>query len=139
MDVVVLIGRILFALIAIGSGSGGHFAAVGETATYAEMRGVKNSRFWVLLSGAWLIAAGISVTVGIYPDLGALMFGAFALAAAFLVHHFWTDDDGMTKQIEMTSFMKNLSITGASLIAFAYFVTVGEAGGFQVTANLFDL
>ena len=76
--------------------------------------------------------------LGIYPDLGALMFVAFALVTAYVIHHFWTDDDEMMKQIEMTNFMKNLSIVGGSLIAFAYFVTLGEAARFQITANLFD-
>ena len=139
MDVVVLVGRILFGLIAVGSALGGHFGAVAETAAYAESRtSIKNARSLVILTGVWLLIAGVSIIGGIYPDLGSLMFAAWLLAVAFLVHHFWTDTDPMVRTGEMTNFMKNLSLTGGSLIAFAYFVTVGEAGPFQVTANLFD-
>ena len=138
MDIIVLVGRVLLVLVALGSGMAGHFGATDATAAYAESRGVKNGHMWVRVSGVWLIVAALSVILGIYPDLGALMFAAFALVAAYVIHHFWTDDDEMTKQIEMTNFMKNLSITGGSLMAFAYFVTLGEAAPFQITANLFD-
>ena len=56
-----------------------------------------------------------------------------------MVHHFWTDEDEMTKQIEMTNFMKNLSITGGALLAFALFATAGDDIGLTVTGSLFDL
>ncbi|MEE8489344.1 MAG: DoxX family protein, partial [Acidimicrobiia bacterium] len=114
VDVVVLIGRVLFALIAVGSAFGGHFMATDSTAGYAESRGVKNPRAMVLISGVLLVAAAVSLIAGIYADLGALLFGSFTLLTAFMIHHFWTDDDEMTKQIEMTNFMKNLSITGGA-------------------------
>ncbi len=139
MDILVLIGRILFVLIALGSALGGHFGSLDATTGYAESRGYKNARFWVLASGVWLLLSGVSVLFGIFPDLGALMFAVFALAAAFTVHHFWTDEDPMTKQMEQAQFMKNLAIAGGGLIAFAYFVTVGDAAAFQVTGPLFDL
>ena len=138
MDIVVLVGRILFVLIAVGSAFGGHFGATADTAGYGESRGLKNARFWVLASGAWLLVAGLMVILGIYPDLGALMFGLFTLVTAFVIHHFWTDDDPMARTGEMTNFMKNLSIAGGALLAFAYFVEVGEEGPFQITGSLFD-
>ena len=139
VDAVVLIGRVLFALIAIGSAFGGHFMATDSTAGYAESRGVKNPRAMVLVSGVLLVAAAVSLIAGIYADLGALLFGSFTLLTAFMVHHFWTDDDEMTKQIEMTNFMKNLSITGGALLAFALFATAGDDIGLTVTDSLFDL
>ncbi len=139
VDVVVLIGRVLFALIAVGSAFGGHFMATDSTAGYAESRGVKNPRAMVLISGVLLVAAAVSLIAGIYADLGALLFGSFTLLTAFMIHHFWTDDDEMTKQIEMTNFMKNLSITGGALLAFALFATAGDDIGLTVTGSFFDL
>ena len=135
----VLIGRVLFALIAVGSAFGGHFMATDSTAGYAESRGVKNPRAMVLVSGVLLAAAAVSLMVGIYADLGALLFGSFTLLTAFMIHHFWTDEDEMTKQMEMTNFMKNLSITGGALLAFALFATAGDDIGLTVTGSLFDL
>ncbi len=139
VGIIVLVGRVLFALIAVGSSFAGHFGDTANMTAYAESRGLKNARPIVLISGVWLLLAGVSMIIGFYPDVGALMLAVFTLSATFLIHHFWSDEDQMTKQIEMTNFMKNLSITGAALIAFAYFVTVGEAGPFQITGNLIDL
>jgi uncharacterized membrane protein YphA (DoxX/SURF4 family) len=140
MDIIVLIGRILFSALAISSALMGHFGATDATAGYAQARGVKSgARVWVLLSGVVLLAGGVFILFGLWPDLGALLYFIFLVAAAFAIHHFWTDDDPNVRQMEMTQFMKDMALAGAALIAFAYFVTVGEAGPFQITGNLFDL
>lgn len=140
MDIVVLVGRILFGLIAVGSAIGGHFAALADTSAYAAQRtGMKDPRGGVIVTGIWLLVAGVSIILGIYPDLGALMFVAWLLGSAFVIHHFWADSDPMVKQGEMTQFMKNISLSGGGLLAFAYFVTVGESAPFQITTNLIDL
>ena len=52
MDLVALIGRILFGLLFLGSAFGGHFGATYATAGYAESRGLKGARMLVLLTGA---------------------------------------------------------------------------------------
>lgn len=140
MDYVVLAGRVLLGMIAVGSALGGHFGATAATAAYAESRtGMKNPRAAVIVTGVWLLVAGLSIWLGFYPDLGALLLAAWCLGSAFVVHNFWKDSDPMVKQMEMTNFMKNLSIAGGSLVAFSYFVTVGESGPFQMTANLFNI
>jgi putative oxidoreductase len=140
MDIVVLVGRILFGTLAIMSALGGHFGNTDGIAGYAQARGVKSgARALVLISGVMLLLAGVSIILGIWPDLGALLFFLFLVPTALLIHHFWTDDDPMMKQNEQTQFMKDMSLAGASLIAFTYFVTVGEAGPLQITGSLFDL
>lgn len=140
MDIVVLIGRILFGALAINSAIAGHFGATDALAGYAQARGVKSgARALVVISGVMLLLVGVSIILGIWPDLGALLYFVFLVTVAVLIHHFWTDDDPMAKQSERTQFMKDMALAGAALIAFTYFVTVGEAGPFQITGNLFDL
>lgn len=139
MDIVVLVGRILLGSIAFGAALGGHFGATVATAAYAESRGVKNARPLVLFSGAMLLAAGLMLFLGIWADLGALIFIAFLLPTAFMVHHFWTDTDEMTKQAEMTNFMKNVSISGGCLLAFVLFASSGDQIGLQMVGPLFDI
>lgn len=126
-------------MLALGSAFGGHFGATDATAGYAEARGLPWARPLVLISGVMLLAVAVSIIFGIWPDLGALLYFLFLIAAAFLIHHFWTDEDPGTRQSEMTQFMKDLALSGASLIAFTYFVTVGDDGPFQITGSLFDL
>lgn len=80
MDVIVLVGRILFGMIAVGSALGGHFGALAESAAYAESRtGMRNARPGVIATGVWLLVAGVSIIAGIYPDVGSLMFVAWLL------------------------------------------------------------
>ncbi len=137
MDILVLLGRILLGSIAVGSGLGGHFGATEATAAYAESRGVGNARLLTQLTGVMLVLAGLSLILGIYPDAGALLFVAFLVPTNFMVHHFWTDTDPMAKQMEMTQFMKNLSITGGALLAYVLFQMLGADAPFQITGPLF--
>ena len=137
MDFVVLIGRVFLGALAVGSGLGGHFGATDATAGYGDVRGVPSARVMVLVSGVVLVAAGASIILGVYPDAGALLFVGYLLAANFMVHRFWNDDDPMVRQMEMTQFMKNLAIAGGCLLAFAYFQTAGDDAPFQFTGTLF--
>jgi len=139
MDVLILIGRTLFALIFLASGFAGHFGQTDGTAGYAQMRGLKNARPLVQLSGVWIIVGALSVILGVYADVGFLLLGAYALTTAILIHHFWTDADAMTQQNEMSHFMKNLSMAGASLVMFVFFAAAGPAIDFQITDPLFEV
>ncbi len=139
MGIVILIGRILYAAIFIGSGIMGHLMQTEGTAGYAESRGVPNAKLLTQISGVLIALGGIAVILGIYLDLAALGLVAYTLIAAFMVHHFWTDQDPMAQQMEMTQFMKNLAIAGGGLILFAL-ASLGEGGAvdFTLTDPLFD-
>ncbi|MEZ5174708.1 MAG: DoxX family protein [Acidimicrobiia bacterium] len=138
MEWLILVGRILFGLIFVSSAIAGHLLQHKNTAEYAQMRGVASASTMVYLSGIWILAGGLSVILGVWTDLGALLIALWCLTAAFMVHHFWTDE-GMVAQIEMTSFMKNLSIAGAGIMLFVLFAWIGDAIGLQLIGPLFDI
>ncbi len=79
------------------------------------------------------------VLLGIWVDLGALLIALFTIFAAFLIHHFWTDQDPMSGQIEMTQIMKDVALTGGALILFVLYSVLGDDLGYQIVAPLFDL
>ncbi len=60
MSFVILIGRILFGLIFVGSGAAGHLMQTDATAGYAESRGVSNAKVLVQISGVLILAAGLA-------------------------------------------------------------------------------
>ena len=138
MSVVILIGRIFLAMIFMGSAFGGHFGQTEATAAYAEMRGVKKARFMTLLSGALMTMVGLGVILGVWIDVAALGMAALSLVIAFMIHHFWTDTDEMTKQVEMSMFMKNLSIAGGAIILFGFATAAGSSLGLTITEPLFS-
>lgn len=136
MDVLILIGRILLSMIFIGGGAG-HLMQTEGTAQYAESRGVPNAKMLSQVSGVLIVAAGVGVALGIWADLAALGMIAYSLISAFMIHHFWTDEDPMTQQTEMSGFMKNLSMAGGALILFG-FLQLNDGVGLTITDNLFN-
>lgn len=137
MSIVLLIGRILLGAIFIGSGFG-HLMQTEGTAAYAESRGLKNPKALVQLSGVLILAGGLGVILGVWMDLAALGLAIYTFVTAFMIHHFWTDQDPMTQQSEMTQFMKNMSITGGLLILFVVFGAFGDELGMTITGPIFE-
>ncbi|MCX6405871.1 MAG: DoxX family protein [Propionibacteriales bacterium] len=117
MDEVLLISRILFAYLVIGSGIG-HLTATGAMAGYAESRGLSNAKVLVQVSGVALLAGGVSVLLGIWGDIGALGLAILLLVTAVLMHAFWKESDPQAKQMEMVAFNKNVALAGGALALF---------------------
>ncbi|MBF6299961.1 DoxX family protein [Nocardia amamiensis] len=137
MDVVVLIGRVLFVVLFLSSAFG-HFAQTGAMAGYTQSRGVPMPTYAVLASGALLALGGLSVLLGVWADLGSLLLVVMLLPTAFLMHGFWKETDPQARQQEMIQFNKDLALAGAALMLFAFFAHVDELG-LTITGPLFDL
>ncbi|WP_067570529.1 DoxX family protein [Nocardia acidivorans] len=138
MDVLVLIGRILFVLLFLSSGVG-HLTQTDAMAQYAQFKGVPAAKLSVLGSGVLLALGGLSVLLGVWADLGALLLFIFLAPTAFLMHAFWKETDPQARQTEMISFNKDLSLAGAALMLFAFFAYVGHDLGLTLTGPLFSL
>lgn len=117
MDWLYLVGRILFAMIFIGSALG-HFTQANAMAQYARSKAVPAPKAMVLLSGLMLLGGGLSVLLGLWMEIGTWLLFFFLLPAAFKMHNFWALADPMQKQTEQAHFMKNLSMAGATLILY---------------------
>ncbi len=137
MDIIVLIGRILFAALFINS-SYAHLAQSDMMAGYATSRGVPSARPLVLITGVQILAGGLMVLLGIWADLGALLLAAFLIPTAVLIHGFWRDSDAARQQ-EIVQFSKDTALAGASLMLFAFFAYTGDNLGLTITGPLFDL
>lgn len=117
MDFNYILGRVLFSLLFIGSGFG-HFARMGEMAGYAEQKNVPAANASVAISGLMILAGGLSVLLGVWMEIGTWLLVFFLLAAAFMVHDFWSIADPTEKQNERAHFMKNLALAGAAVILY---------------------
>lgn len=138
MNVVVLIGRILFAALFLGSAFG-HFAQRKQMAEYAGYKGVPVPELSVVASGVLLLAGGLSVLLGVWADLGSLLLVVFLVPAALLMHAFWKESDPPVKQQEMINFNKDIGLAGAALMLFAFFSHVGGDLGLTLTGPLFHI
>ncbi len=127
MDIVLIVGRILFALIFINSGFA-HFAQREAMTGYAQFKKVPAAKLAVPVTGLMILLGGISVVLGFWMDLGALLLAIFLIFSAFMMHNFWTMDDATQKMNETVAFFKNLSMAGAALIIVAVIANGGDLG-----------
>ena len=137
MDIVLIIGRVLFALLFISSGVS-HLTKLEAMTGYAQYKKVPAAKLSVILSGLMILVGGLYIAFGVYADLGALLLAVFLVLTAFMMHNFWTIQDAQAKQAETINFFKNLSLAGAALIIF---VLVGSGTDFgpSITEEFFNL
>jgi putative oxidoreductase len=137
MDVIQLIGRIVFAFLLIGSAFG-HLTQTEAMAGYAQSRGIPSPRIAVQVSGVALLLGGLSILLGIWGDAGSLGMAILLAILAVGMHAFWRDTDPMAKQMEMVQFNKDIALAGGAL---AFYVTFyGDTTGhfWTITGPLFN-
>jgi uncharacterized membrane protein YphA (DoxX/SURF4 family) len=127
MDIVMIIGRVLFALVFLASGLN-HLTKAKAMIGYAQFKKVPMPAASIYLSGLIMILGGLSVVLGIYADLGSVALAALLIIMAVKMHDFWTQTDPQAKQGETASFFKNVSMAGAALFMFALVANGGEFG-----------
>ena len=138
MEIVLLVARALFVAVFVSSAFG-HLTKTEAMAGYTRSKGIPFARPMVLLTGLMLVAGALSVLLGIWADLGALLLVAFLLPTAVLMHGYWNETDPMGRQMEKTQFLKDVSLAGGALALFALFASAGDEVGLTVTGPLFDL
>jgi putative oxidoreductase len=137
---IVLIGRVLFVIFpAYVSGYTFHIKNPKAAEGYSQSVGFPFPRLAGYPAGLWLVLASISVGVGIWPDIGALMFAVFVIPSAWYFHRFWTVEDPAQRQAQTMFFWRNMIMLGASLVMFGFFASVGAGLRFAMTRALIDL
>lgn len=116
MDIVFLIGRILFGLL-LAFMALNHFMQMNDMSGYARAKGVPAARPAVVGSGVVLLLGGLGILLGIYPRISVLLLAIFFVPVTLMVHNFWAVEDPQAKQLEMVNFLKNAVILGAALMA----------------------
>ena len=129
MDLVFLIGRLLFVSIFIGSGVMFHFMQYRQATQYAQMYNVPLAGPGVLLTGVLAVAGGVMVALGLWGDLGAIVIAAFLLLVTAFMHRFWKETDPQQRQLQLTNFQKNNGLLGGALVLlYAWNQLQGDAG-----------
>jgi putative oxidoreductase len=136
MDVVALIGRILFVVLFLG-GAFGHLSQTEAMSGYANAKGVPMAKLSTIGSGVLMGVGALMVLLGVWADLGALLLVLFLVPTALLMHAYWKETDAQAKQMEMANFNKNIALAGAALMIFALYAGYGEDLGLTITGPLF--
>lgn len=115
MDILFLIGRVLFSGLFLASGLN-HFMQLDGMAQYAESKRIPMPKVAVAGSGLLLVVGGLSVLVGIYPSVGLILLLVFLVPTTLVMHNFWVLEDEQQKQMEMVNFLKNMALAGTCLM-----------------------
>jgi putative oxidoreductase len=135
-----LAGRLLFGLFfAAVAGIGGHIRNSKMLEGYARSVGFPLASIAGWPTGVWLVAGGLSVALGIWPDVGTIMIAAFVVPAALFFHRFWEIEDQMQKMTQQQLFFRNVVALGTTLILFGAFTAFGPELRFAITRPVFDL
>jgi putative oxidoreductase len=125
MDVVDLVGRILFALVFLDNGWA-HVAKREQMVPFGRAIGAPLAHISVPLTGVMMLVGGVLIALGVWADLGALLLVIFLPAAGYLGHAYWRDEDPMMRAAQKAQFWKNISLTGAALFFLYAFYEFGD-------------
>src|SRR5712692_8427864 len=89
MDVLFLIGRILFASMFIMAGVKSHLLNAKAATAYAGAAGVPAAGLMVPLTGLMILAGGLMILLGIKPKIGAVLLFVFLIPTTLMMHRFW--------------------------------------------------
>jgi uncharacterized membrane protein YphA (DoxX/SURF4 family) len=112
--VVFLVARVLFGGLLAFQGLN-HFQNADAMSGYAQSKGVPAARASVLLSGGMLLFGGLGIVLGVLPAIAAGAVAVFLLVTTPMMHNFWAVPEDQ-QQAEMTNFIKNVELLGASLV-----------------------
>jgi putative oxidoreductase len=134
MDIVLLAARVLFAFMFLGSGIN-HLKQADAMTGYAQFKKVPMPKLSVQLSGVVMLLGGLSVILGVWTDIGALVLSVLLVLMAVKMHDFWKAD-AASKQQEMIGFLKNISMAGGALFIFAVSAADGATFPLQLVGGL---
>lgn len=118
MDILFLIGRILFGGFFLFSGIS-HFTKMSMMSGYAASKGVPASTFFVAIAGIFLLLGGAGIILGAYIQWAVATLVLFFVPVTLKMHAFWRDTDPQSRAMNMTQFLKNSALLGASLMMLA--------------------
>jgi putative oxidoreductase len=136
MDVVFLIGRILLAIPFLLSVQI-HLIKREQGVQYARMYNVPLAELGVPLTGVMAVLGALSIVLGVWGDLGALLIAAFLLLITPFMHAFWRETEEMQKINQIVNFQKNFAMLGGALILFYVWNQLQGDAGLSLTDPLF--
>ncbi len=140
MDELWLIGRVLFSTVFLVQGIT-HLADLDGATAYAQSKGVGPARPGVIAMSVAFVVGSLSILLGIWADIGALLLIVTLLPMTFIMHKFWAERDPGTRQVELANFLKNISLLGGAVLLFSWFArdTFGFGLPYTITDGVFNL
>ena len=137
MDVLFLIGRLLFVAVFIASALTVHLIGFRQGVEYARAYNAPAPELGVLATGVAALVGGLMVALGVWADLGALLLVAFLLVITPIMHAFWKETDPQMRATQNAMFLKNFALIGGALVVFYLYNQLQGDAGLSITDPLF--
>jgi uncharacterized membrane protein YphA (DoxX/SURF4 family) len=139
MDELWLIGRILFAGVFVWAGISHVIDLDGATRVAATRVAGPAAPLLTAGSSVAYIVGGLSVMLGIWGDLGALLLIVTLLPVTFVGYPFWAERDPVIRRLQQALFLKNIALIGGAVLLFSWFArdTSGAGLPYTMTDGLF--
>jgi putative oxidoreductase len=115
MRALFLLGRLIFGGFFVFNGIN-HFRNQEGMSQYAAAKGVPAADTAIPVSGALLLAGGLSVMAGLKPRQGLAALLGFLVPVTLTMHRFWEVEEPQQRMNEMINFSKNLALIGATMM-----------------------
>lgn len=111
-----VVGRVMFTLIFFLSGIT-HFTGMGDYVALMP-EAIPFRPFWVLISGVVELAGATMIVANRYPRLGGWLLVLFLVPVTITVHGvaMLSDPDARMRAIQLSFFLKGVTMTGAALL-----------------------
>lgn len=96
-----------------------HFMRLEMLSGYAASKGVPAPKAAVIVTGLLLLVGALTILTGFQPWIGVAALAIFFVPVTFQMHNFWAVEDEQMKMAEMTNFLKNMALFGATLMFVA--------------------
>ena len=93
-----------------------HFSDLDSLARSAGSMGVPLPAVAVAVAGILLAIAGVTLILGVYPDIGIAALVLFFVPVTVVMHAFWADRDPAMRQMDLVNFGKNAALLGSALM-----------------------
>ena len=93
-----------------------HFADVGALTHAAAAHGVPYAGAAVIVAGVLLAIAGVTLLLGVFPEVGVAAVVLFLIPVTLTMHAFWADHSPAARQADLVNFTKNFALLGSSLM-----------------------
>jgi putative oxidoreductase len=70
----------------------------------------------VPIAGLLALAGGLSILLGYRAKIGAWLIALFLIGVTPMMHKFWVISDPMRYQLQLATFMRNVSMLGGALL-----------------------
>lgn len=115
MDIILIIGRILFGFLFLVSGYN-HLKHLQGTTEYAASKKVPSPKLATVLTAILMILGSLGVIFNYQMQISLWLLVIFLVPTSFIMHAFWKETDPGARSMAMTDFFKNMSLAGAALM-----------------------